>query len=81
MLRASELVQALESTFRIVEGCLDRWTFDMLGEEIRRQFGPEGWSASRGAILQRSFAHDVSHITELNEYLGRAGLSQVNLWE
>jgi hypothetical protein len=32
-------------------------------------------------VLQRVFAHDVSHITELNETLGAAGLEQVDLWE
>jgi hypothetical protein len=32
-------------------------------------------------MLARSFAHDVSHITELNEALGNAGLQQVDLWE
>jgi hypothetical protein len=29
----------------------------------------------------RVFAHDVSHITELNEALGIAGLPQVDLWQ
>ena len=35
MLGAAELVAALDSTFRIVEGCLDRWTPDMLAEVVR----------------------------------------------
>ena len=35
VLSADALVEALDSTFRIVEGCLDRWTPDMLDEEIR----------------------------------------------
>ncbi len=34
----------------------------------------------RGAVIQRVFAHDVSHITELNEALGAAGLPQIDLW-
>ena len=33
VLSAEQLVEALDSTFRIVEACLDRWTFDMLDEE------------------------------------------------
>ena len=36
VLSADDLVEALDSTFRIVEGCLDRWTPPMLEEEIRR---------------------------------------------
>ena len=43
---AAQLVEALDSTFRIVEGCLDRWTLEMLDEEIRRpDYGPD-WGAS-----------------------------------
>ena len=53
----------------------------MLEEEIRN---PE-WDGSpvptRGWVIQRVFAHDVSHITELNEALGNAGLRQVDLWD
>ena len=76
-----DLADALDSTFRIVVGCLDRWTVTMLEEEIRN---PE-WDGSsvptRGWVIQRVFAHDVSHITELNEALGTAGLTQVDLWD
>jgi hypothetical protein len=80
VLSADALAEALDATFRIVEGCLDRWTPDMLDEEIRREdFGPD-WVHTRGWVIQRVFTHDVSHITELNEALGRAGLPQVDLW-
>jgi len=34
---ASELVPALESTWTIVEECLDRWTPDMLQDEFPRE--------------------------------------------
>ncbi|MFN2484866.1 MAG: DinB family protein [Candidatus Limnocylindria bacterium] len=48
VLSAKELVAALDSTFRIVENCLDRWTLAMLDEEIRREdFGPD-WVHLRG---------------------------------
>ena len=77
VLGAADLAEALDATFRIVEGCLDRWTLPMLNEVIR-----EGSRVrTRGAIIQRGFAHDVSHITELNETLGVAGLPQVDLWQ
>lgn len=81
VLSAGDLVAALDSTFRIVEQCLDRWTFDMLDEEIRRPEWDESWVHTRGAVIQRVFAHDISHIAELNETLARAGLPQVDLWD
>ena len=81
VLSADALAEALDSTFRIVESCLDRWTLDMLTEEIRRPEWDASWVHTRGAVLQRVFAHDVAHIAELNEALGIAGLAQVNLWD
>jgi uncharacterized damage-inducible protein DinB len=81
-LGAGALVAALDSTFRIVERCLDGWTMEMLGEELRLR--PEDGGADRGHtrgwVLQRVFSHDVYHCAELNEALGAAGLPQVDLW-
>jgi hypothetical protein len=81
VLDAGQLVEALDSTFRIVETCLDRWTLEMLEEEIRRpDFGPD-WVHLRGSVLQRVFSHDVWHCAELNETLSRAGLPLIDLWD
>ncbi|MPZ99390.1 MAG: hypothetical protein GEU80_08655 [Dehalococcoidia bacterium] len=78
---AGALVEALDSSFRIVEGCLDRWTLDMLAEVIRREdYGP-GWVHTRGSVIQRVFSHDIHHSAELNETLGLAGLPQIDLWD
>ncbi len=80
VLDAAALVAALDATFRIVDGCLDTWTLDSLDGEIRRpDFGPD-WVHTRGSVIQRAFSHDISHIAELNEVLGAAGLPQVDLW-
>jgi hypothetical protein len=79
-LDGAALAGALDSSFRIVEGCLDRWTMDLLAEEIRREdFGPD-WVHTRGWVLQRVFSHDVYHCAELNEALGAGGLPQIDLW-
>ena len=78
--RCHALVEALDSTFRIVERCLDHWTLDMLDEEIRRRWGDEERVHDRGWVLERVFAHDVYHCAELNETLGTAGLPQIDLW-
>ena len=81
VLDAGQLVEALDSTFRIVDGCLDRWTLEMLDEEIRRpDYGPD-WVHLRGSVIQRVFSHDVWHCAELNETLGRAGLPLIDLWD
>lgn len=80
VLGPADLAAALDATFRVVEGVLDRWTLDMLDEEIRRTFGEDVWAHTRGFVVQRVFAHDVYHVAELNEALSRAGLPQVDLW-
>ncbi|HEY7827865.1 MAG TPA: DinB family protein [Candidatus Limnocylindrales bacterium] len=78
---SGDLVQALDSTFRIVEACLDRWTLPMLDEVLRRPEWDDSWVHTRGAVIQRVFSHDVYHIAELNETLARLGLAQVDLWD
>jgi hypothetical protein len=81
VLDAVALAEALSSTFRIVEHCLDTWRLASLDDVIRHPEWPGHWEKTRGAVLQRVFAHDVSHISELNETLGRVGLAQIDLWD
>ena len=81
VLNADQLVEALDSTFRIVENCLDRWTLEMLREEIRRPEWDETWVHTRGSVLQRVFSHDVYHAAQLNNVLGEAGLLQIDFWD
>lgn len=77
---AQELVEALDSTFRVVEGCLDRWTPEMLGDEIHRDYDGTVQVHTRGSILQRLFSHDAYHCGELSQTLGIAGLPQIDIW-
>jgi hypothetical protein len=81
VLGAVELVDALDSTFRIVEGCLDRWTIEMLDEELSHPEWPGSWTYLRGSVIQRVFAHDIWHCAEVNEVLTRDGLPQIDLWD
>lgn len=81
VLSADALAAALDSTFRIVENCLDRWTLEMLEDELRRAEWDDSWVHTRGAVIQRVFSHDVYHVAELNETLGIAGLAQIDLWD
>ena len=80
-LGGAALADALASTFRIVEGCLDRWTVEMLADEIRRPMGGETWVHTRGSVIQRLYSHDAYHCGELSQTLGIAGLPQIDLWD
>ncbi len=77
---ADELVGALDSTFRIIDRCLEAWTTDMLVDEIRRDHAGASQVHTRGSILQRLFTHDAYHCGELSQTLGMHGLPQIDLW-
>ncbi|MDQ3689487.1 MAG: DinB family protein [Chloroflexota bacterium] len=77
---ADELVGALESTFRIIEGCLDRWTFAMLADTIHRDYQGTVQVHTRGSVLQRLLSHEAYHCGELSQTLGIHGLPQIDLW-
>ena len=77
---AGELVGALDSTWRILEGCLDRWTLDMLPDPIQREINGTTQVHTRGSILQRLFTHEAYHCGELSQTLGIHGLPQIDLW-
>jgi uncharacterized damage-inducible protein DinB len=77
---ADELVMALETTFVIVERCLERWTPEMLSETITRNYGGSSRDHTRGSILQRLFSHDAYHCGELSQTLGILDLPQIDLW-
>jgi uncharacterized damage-inducible protein DinB len=77
---AEELVGAYESTWRIVAGCLERWTPAMLGESIRRQ-GRAGMSLhTRQSILLRLINHEAYHVGEISLALGANGREPIDLW-
>jgi uncharacterized damage-inducible protein DinB len=78
--RAAELVQAWESTWRIIEGCLDRWTPAMLGEVFRR-IGDAGPQAhTRQSVLLRMISHEAYHLGEINLALGTNGRTPIDPW-
>jgi uncharacterized damage-inducible protein DinB len=77
---AEELVEALDSTFAIIERCLDRWTLHMLGDRIRRDYGGQTQIHTRSSILQRLITHEAYHCGELSQTLGIHGLPQIELW-
>ena len=77
---AAELVMALQTTWAIIDHCLDGWTPAMLGEQIARIYAGEHQVHTRSSIVQRLFTHDAYHCGELSQTLGIAGLPQIDLW-
>ena len=78
---SERLADALERTFAIIDRVLDTYTLEQLEEVISHpEWGPD-WVRTRGENLQRTYAHDVWHIAELNEALTRAGLEPIDIWE
>ena len=80
-LAAEALVAALDATFRIVEHCLlDTWKVATLGDEIRRDEFGEGWVQTRGAVVQRVFAHDAWHAGQVVQTLSTAKAPKLDSW-
>jgi uncharacterized damage-inducible protein DinB len=77
---SAELVMALDTTWSIVDRLLDRWTPEMLGEEVERVLGDQRQLHSRASILQRLLTHEAYHCGELSQTLGIEGLPQIDLW-
>lgn len=78
--RADELVQALESSWRIVERCLTTWTPDTLTQEARRTREGEVRIHTRQSVLIRLITHDAYHCGEISLILGSHGLTEIDLW-
>jgi uncharacterized damage-inducible protein DinB len=77
---ADELVRALDTTFAIIEACLDRWTPEMLTDEIERAHADTVQVHTRASILLRLLTHEAYHCGELSQTLGIHGLPQIDLW-
>jgi len=77
---ASELVTALDTTWAIIDRLLDRWTPDMLGQDVERMYGDQRQVHSRSSILQRLLTHEAYHCGELSQTLGIHQLPQIDLW-
>ncbi|MEO8633378.1 MAG: DinB family protein [Chloroflexota bacterium] len=74
---AEELVFALESSWKIVERCLKRWTSSMLGDEYTRGTTQQH---TRQSVLMRLITHEAYHAGEISQMLGVNGLPEIDLW-
>ena len=80
VLSASDLVAGTRFDVPHHRGSAGPWTPAMLGDTVRHREWGDDAAQTRGEVISRSFAHDVSHITEINETLSRAGLPMVDIW-
>lgn len=85
--RADELVEALESSWTIVERCLRSWTPEMLTGEARRTRGDKVQIHTRQSVLMRLITHDAFHCGEISLALGAHGLGgdspngPIDMWQ
>jgi uncharacterized damage-inducible protein DinB len=78
--QSGELVLALESSWKIVEDCLDRWTVPMLQDEFRRERDGTIQVHTRQSVLFRLITHDAEHCGQISQTLGMHGLEGLDLW-
>jgi hypothetical protein len=77
---AAELIVALQSTWALVAGCLDRWSPAMLGEEFSREINGQLQVHTRQSVIMRLISHDAYHCGGISQTLGAHGLSEIDLW-
>jgi len=77
---SEELVGALESSWKIVERCLERWTPSMLGDEFTRDVGGKTQAHTRESVLMRLITHDAFHSGEISQIIGMHDIPEIDLW-
>lgn len=78
--QSGELISAVESSWSIVESCLQRWTPEMLGETFTREISGEVQHHSRQAVLTRLATHDAFHCGEISILLDANGFASLDPW-
>jgi uncharacterized damage-inducible protein DinB len=78
--QSGELMLAVESSWGIVESCLQRWTTEMLGETFTREIAGEVQHHSRQSVLTRLATHDAFHCGEISILLDANGFASLDPW-
>lgn len=76
---AADLITGLEATWRMIQGCLDRWTPAMLSDPFTQTRGDRSKTHTRQWILWHIIEHDLHHGGELCLTLGIHGLPTPDL--
>ncbi|HTJ59602.1 MAG TPA: DinB family protein [Candidatus Saccharimonadales bacterium] len=77
---ADELVDALGSSWKIVERCLATWTLDTMDHQVHRTSGSVVRTHTRQSVLMRMLTHDAFHSGEISLVLGSNGLGAIDPW-
>ena len=77
---ARELVGAHETTWRLVQGALGRWTPSMLAESVVRERDGRAELHSRQSVLIRMITHDAFHAGEIAAALRIHDRPPLDLW-
>ena len=77
---SAEVVTALESSWAIVERCLNTWSPSMLSDEFTRERDGKIQIHTRQSVLMRLLSHDAFHSGEISEILGMHRLPEIDLW-
>lgn len=76
---ASEIVNGLEATWRMIESSLARWTPDDLAQPFQRPWQGQEYTLTRQWIIWHLIEHDLHHGGELAFSLGMHGLAAPEL--
>jgi uncharacterized damage-inducible protein DinB len=76
---AAELVSGLESTWRVLQGALGRWSEADLAEEVERTQAGETEKLTRRWVIWHLIEHDLHHGGEISFSLGMHGLPAPDL--
>jgi uncharacterized damage-inducible protein DinB len=79
--RADELLTAMESSWRIIEECLERWTLPMLDDEFERRLNGRIQRHTRRSVIYRMATHDAYHTGEVSLLLGQHGRQPMDPWD
>ena len=76
---ARELIGALETTYAVIDGVLERWTPDDLAVEFTRTRPSGTRSLSRQWVVWHLMEHDLHHGGEISLILGMHGVPALDL--
>jgi len=77
---ATEVADAIDTSWAIVTGCLERWTPEMLDEPVPVESSRGPVHFTRQSILLRLITHDAYHAGEIALIQGSHGRPQFDLW-
>lgn len=77
----AELLEAITSSWSIVDSCLANWTPEMLSVAFTRTRNGEVQHHTRESVLTRLVMHDSFHTGEVSLLLGLNALPSLDPWE